>query len=121
MAKAKANPKNVPTAANVLEILSLLLSVSVLAAVTQHVDHLSQFSTQLVATARSQGLTDYVNVKADFQLVPLVPLAIIIFIIALVSRRKVSTLLLVSFTIFACAIFVSLFGIHFAHPGISGF
>jgi hypothetical protein len=83
MAKAKAKPKNVSTAANVLEVLSLLVSVSVLAAITQHVDHLSQLSTQLVATATSQGTTDYVNVGPDFQLVPLVPLAIIIFITTL--------------------------------------
>lgn len=98
----------------ILEFLSLLASISVLAAITQHVMHLNQLSQHLIAAHLSRTGPGSFTVGPDFQLIPLVPLAVLLAIAAIFVRKRLSTAMLVSIVILLCACAVWLFGFHLA-------
>ena len=109
MTRSKQN-----VAANLLDVGSILASTSVLAAITQHAHHLNQLNQHFIAMYVSHSETSFI-VNPDFQLVPLVPIAVLLVIAAAFLRRKVSILLLISLIILVCASVMWLFGFRLAH------
>jgi hypothetical protein len=97
-------------AATILEILGFVSSIAFLAAIIQHVNHLNQVNQHLIAAYLSHTAAPGFTVESDFQLIPLVPIALLLLLAGIVVRRRLSPLLLVSLTIFLSSCIVWLFG-----------
>ena len=106
--KNTKTPKN--NLASILEVLSLAASILVLAAITQHVNHLNQLSQHLIETYVTRTSAGGFTIHSDFQLVPLVPIAGLLCAAALAVRKRLTTIMIIALTVLLCAGCVWLFG-----------